>query len=626
MDTLNPFAPDFLTFDVENSAELPTMFAIDATTGVFEFTPTNSEVGVYLVNVTTTDGTETTSKEVTFDIGNMNDDPVLEYVLVGGNPVTIVDHKTILSGPMSAFEDELFNFTVTAVDVDIGDRLIFRVESGPPDLTMEDWGDHRANFSFTPTNADAIKGSILLNISVQDGGLTADDFVIIDINVINRNEPPEAGDVVIIINDNPYATDEERKTVGFNVKNSSDPDGDALSYQWDFDIHRNLDQIGGSDDDNELIGIENIFHQYPYYGNYTGMLTITDSHGAKTRIKFNVSIEPAIQPPDTNKAPSIYVSTRNGLLYYLGEEIQIDGSISDPDGDDVIVMVEVVFPDGYQSDYYSDPGTMHMDSIYYSGDGSWTYYYQTETLELGGILEDLIRDLYIGEWTFYFIAEDEHGARSDPVNIFVSVQKEEEDPGPKPGDDPFSLGFFAFDILVFIVLFIIILIFFAAFLSIRDPLREREKLEYSGPPPPPPPPPAAKIHRPKTKDQFQTDEEYTPYREVPEGTGDVQFLSCPACSSWIPAYVVNCPGCGYLVNEPEIDLEAAPDTSSEIDWEFEPPNKQAEADIVEVIPPDTTGAPTDIQPLMDICPNCGEEVATDDIMCRNCDHYFDVTK
>ena len=68
----------------------------------------------------------------------------------------------------------------------------------------------------------------------------------------------------------------------FDATNSSDPDGDALTYDWDFDGDGQTDATGAEP-----------MHVFDTAGEFNGTLTVTDEHGATATDNFSVTVSEA---------------------------------------------------------------------------------------------------------------------------------------------------------------------------------------------------------------------------------------------------------------------------------------------------------------------------------------------
>jgi hypothetical protein len=77
----------------------------------------------------------------------------------------------------------------------------------------------------------------------------------------------------------PY-TGHKKKPVAFDGTRSSDADGDALTYAWDFG------------DGSPLGGGANPVHEYEAWGTYTVTLTVTDAAGLSSASTTTATIAP----------------------------------------------------------------------------------------------------------------------------------------------------------------------------------------------------------------------------------------------------------------------------------------------------------------------------------------------
>jgi glucose/arabinose dehydrogenase len=95
-------------------------------------------------------------------------------------------------------------------------------------------------------------------------------------------------------------------TVNFSSVGSIDPDGDTLSYSWDFG-------------DGNTSTLANPVHEYLANGSYLAVLTLTDSLGSSASKSVTVTVG--------NQAPTaVILSPNSGALYTVGQTIQLQGS------------------------------------------------------------------------------------------------------------------------------------------------------------------------------------------------------------------------------------------------------------------------------------------------------------
>lgn len=107
----------------------------------------------------------------------------------------------------------------------------------------------------------------------------------------------------------------EGELITFSGVSSYDPDGDTITYLWDFG-------------DNSTYNLEKVDHTYNIKGVYYVTLTVTDIHGSSDSTSINITVgSPPNSPPIADVG-----SDQTGLIF---EEIFFDGSDStDPDAGD----------------------------------------------------------------------------------------------------------------------------------------------------------------------------------------------------------------------------------------------------------------------------------------------------
>ena len=165
-----------------------------------------------------------------------------------GNAAPVLDPI----GNKSAAAFVNLSFTTTASDPNdqIDDILSYSVSPAlPPGATYD---SNTGHFSWTPAASDA--GTYTLTFSASDGH--ASDSETITITVSSNNHPPVA------VAGGPY-NGGAGQAIQFNGSGSSDPDGDNLTYAWDFGD-------GGTGS-----GVSPT-HVYTFPNNYLATLTVTD--------------------------------------------------------------------------------------------------------------------------------------------------------------------------------------------------------------------------------------------------------------------------------------------------------------------------------------------------------------
>jgi PKD repeat protein len=127
--------------------------------------------------------------------------------------------------------------------------------------------------------------SITLHVTDADGSINSTTKPV----TIN-NFPPKA-DFKIVSSDKPTINE-----VIYFIDNSLDPDGDVVSWFWDFG-------------DGTTSISQNVTHGYQALGNYTVTLTITDDEGATDTISKDLTIFDVIPPTTTHNYDGIWHKT-----------------------------------------------------------------------------------------------------------------------------------------------------------------------------------------------------------------------------------------------------------------------------------------------------------------------------
>ncbi|MGB5888735.1 MAG: PKD domain-containing protein, partial [Thermoanaerobaculia bacterium] len=108
--------------------------------------------------------------------------------------------------------------------------------------------------------------------------------------------------------------------VNFNGSASSDPNGDSLSFAWNFGDGT---QASGSA----------VSHTYPSPGTYTASLTVSDTHGASDTDAVTITVDDGDPPPPWNRDP-VAVAVASSTAGEAPFALSFDGrGSSDADGD-----------------------------------------------------------------------------------------------------------------------------------------------------------------------------------------------------------------------------------------------------------------------------------------------------
>jgi len=170
--------------------------------------------------------------------------------------ITVVgeNQNPVVTAPSTASVDEgqLLTFSVSATDGD-GDHVTLSMTGGTAGMSFADNGDNSGTFSWTPSFSQA--GSFTVTFTGNDGnGGSGSASTAITVNNVNRGPTADAG--------GPYSG-VTGVPVGLDGTGSSDPDGDALTYDWVFG-------------DGEAGTGANVSHTYASVGSFTATLTVTD--------------------------------------------------------------------------------------------------------------------------------------------------------------------------------------------------------------------------------------------------------------------------------------------------------------------------------------------------------------
>lgn len=125
-------------------------------------------------------------------------------------------------------------------------------------------------------------------------------------------------------------------TVEFDGSGSTDPEGGALTYEWDFTGDGTFDATG----------VE-ATHTYTALGAYTARLRVTDPEGRRGLTSTVISVG--------NVAPSISVSTPNGGFYDWGQAVPFSVTTNDPEDGTATVCSRVAWTFGLGHDAHAHP-------------------------------------------------------------------------------------------------------------------------------------------------------------------------------------------------------------------------------------------------------------------------------
>ncbi len=249
---------DVIVWTLETEAEWLSMYG-NHLTG----TPTNDDVGDHVVNVTVSDGNGGSAwTEFTITVENTNDAP---WIIT--TPITQVT------------EDEVYDQTFEAEDVDVGDDLSWSLV-GPDWLTID---GATGALSGTPSNDEV--GTFWIVVTVTDG--IEEDMVDFMLTVENVNDAP-------VWVETPSDQELMEGDLMFLDVLAEDEDGDTLTYRLKSTPSSEIAITGAT-------GAIRWLEAVP--GTYEVEVTASDGT-VKIAHVFNVTVEAEPEPP-ANKVPVI---------------------------------------------------------------------------------------------------------------------------------------------------------------------------------------------------------------------------------------------------------------------------------------------------------------------------------
>jgi len=271
---------DPLTFALVQGPEGMT---IDTNSGLVEFTAATNQLGAHPITLHVLDAH---GKDVqTYDL----------VVFTASNQLPVAE----ANGPYTGLISQAISFSSAGTHDPDGGALKY----------SWNFGDGGTSSDPNPTHTYSAAGDYVVVLAVNDGqGGTAIDTARA---LIKR---PNA-DPVALIRDGPLFQRRAGQTLTLDASESSDPDGDPLSYEWTW--RTGVVQTAG----------EIASHTYTNQGSFNGKVTVSDGRGGSAEAPFSVTVFPPNNPP-------VAAFTVTSADTNIGDVFTFDaGPSSDLDGD-----------------------------------------------------------------------------------------------------------------------------------------------------------------------------------------------------------------------------------------------------------------------------------------------------
>ena len=173
---------------------------------------------------------------------------------------------------------------------------------GDPLTYLWNFGDGATGTGASPTHAYASAGTFTVTLTVSDG-TTSSVPATATVTIANQAPAANAG--------GPYSG--TRLTpIAFNGSGSSDPEGDALTYTWNFGDGATGNGVSPA-------------HSYTAIGTFTVTLTVNDGSTSSAPVTTTVQI--------TNIGPAVSLtSPASGSVFHAPASVALAASANDPDG------------------------------------------------------------------------------------------------------------------------------------------------------------------------------------------------------------------------------------------------------------------------------------------------------
>jgi len=210
-----PGSGEVLTFTNDHTE----LFTIDPAQGSITFTPENEDVGIWEILITVTDSEgESDQKLVIFEIENENDKPTIDYI-----PTKQLTEDVLFEMDIVASDEDLNPRNLDGEPVDPDEMLTYRTNVSRVEI------DSTGKLTFTPTNEDAKRVTMVVRITVVDAS-SETATVDVTFTIANINDAPENLQIIgLVLN---QKVTEDQKILLRGTAQDIDNDADKLIYKW----------------------------------------------------------------------------------------------------------------------------------------------------------------------------------------------------------------------------------------------------------------------------------------------------------------------------------------------------------------------------------------------------------